>query len=753
MKKITLLMLLAALFMPMTTNAQLKKRGEAPVKVAKTVKANVGVTAVKPNLTFKLNAVAPKAEVPEGFAQVTLTAGNVWDDGTGYQMLLDADATAYGAIIPETGGLSTSGDVSADIYAEFEYKIPENADGALATANIVINNSVTILIPAGTYDWCITNPTPGDRMWIASSNGTVGGRADDFEFASGAAYEFVVSLGGQNDQVDLVVDDPTAPALPTNVYVTPTATTGDVAWTPGENNETWNLRWRPWTDPALLNPDWNMNVDNYLDVAGEFMIYDADGDGENWGLAYADDANYDVCFNSESWSSSTWAALTPDNWLITPAVGMGGTLKFKTWNYSTSYPDQIYVYYAPASAVSGETFNTDDFIMISDGAIVPGTTPEEYEFDLSDFEGMGVIAFRHYGVSDMYNISVGYLEITVPGAQEPAEWTVVENVTNPYTIEGLTPETEYEVQVQAVGPDTRTTDWTESTIFTTLAEEPQPTHTYTVAGSPAGFFGTSWDPTIEANDMTLNAETGVYEWTSTEATLDADANVEFKVVQDHSWDVSYGLNGGVDNVVLTAEKAGKYTLTVYFDPQNNNNVTGELTLIEEVGMNEFYLVGGFNNWGNDGGVPIKFEEVENGVFEAKADMTQGDEFKVITYDVDGSIIWMGGTDETGVGHYDVTTELLGVPTALYVGEGSNFMLAAESAVYKVRVTEAATTGLKGLTAPLQIEVVYYAPTAIENLNTDSKVDNTYYNLQGVKFNGMPSVPGIYINGGKKVIVK
>ena len=625
----------------MTTNAQLKKRGEAPVKVAKTVKANVGVTAVKPNLTFKLNAVAPKAEVPEGFAQVTLTAGDVWGDGSGYQMLLDADAAAYGAIIPETGALTTSGDVSADIYAEFEYKIPENADGALATTNIVMNSSVTITIPAGTYDWCITNPTAGDRMWIASSNGTVGGRADDFEFASGVAYEFVVSRSGQNDKVDLVVDDPTAPALPTNVNVTPTATTGDVAWTPGENNETWNLRWRPWTDPALLNPDWNMNVDNYQDIVGDFMIYDADGDGENWGLAYADDANYDVCFYSESWSSNTWAALTPDNWLITPAVGMGGTLKFKTWNASASYLDQIYVYYAPASAVSGETFNTDDFIMISDGAIAPGTAPEEYEFDLSDFEGMGVIAFRHYGVSDMYSINVGYIEITVPGAQELAEWTVVENVTNPYTIEGLTPETKYEVQVQAVGPDTRTSDWTEIVNFTTLAD----------------------------------------------------------------------------------------------------------------GMNEFYLVGDFNNWGNDGGVPIEFEEVENGVFEAKADMTQGDEFKVITYDEDGSIIWMGGTDETGVGHYDVTTELLGVPTALYVGEGSNFMLAAESAVYKVRITEAATTGLKGLTAPLQIEVVYYAPTAIENLNTDSKVDNTYYNLQGVKFNGMPSVPGIYINGGKKVIVK
>ena len=624
----------------MTMNAQTKSYKQVN-KVAKNfVKKDATPTSF---LKTSLKAVRPMADVPEGYAQVTLTAGNVWDDGTGYQMLLDADATAYGTIIPETGGLSTSGDVPAETYAEFEYKIPENADGALATTNIVMNSSVTITIPAGTYDWCITNPTPDDRVWIASSNGTVGGRADDFEFVSGVAYEFVVSLGGQNDQVDLVVDDPTAPALPTNVNVTPTATTGDVAWTPSVNNETWNLRWRPWTDPALLNPDWNMNVDNYQDIVGDFMIYDADGDGENWGLAYADDANYDVCFYSESWSSNTWAALTPDNWLITPAVGMGGTLKFKTWNASASYLDQIYVYYAPASAVSGETFNTDDFIMISDGAIAPGTAPEEYEFDLSDYEGMGVIAFRHYGVSDMYSINVGYIEITVPGAQELAEWTVVENVTNPYTIEGLTPETKYKVQVQAVGPDTRTSDWTEIVNFTTLAEED--------------------------------------------------------------------------------------------------------------GMNEFYLVGDFNNWGNDGGVPIKFEEVENGVFEAKADMTQGDEFKVITYDVDGSIIWMGGTDETGVGHYDVTTELLGVPTALYVGEGSNFMLAAESAVYKVRVTEAATTGLKGLTAPLQIEVVYYAPTAIENLNTDSKVDNTYYNLQGVKFNGMPSVPGIYINGGKKVIVK
>lgn len=147
-------------------------------------------------------------------ATVTLTAGDVWGDGSGYQMLLDADHTAYGTTIPTSGALTTSGDATAAVYNEFEYKIPTNADGSCTTQNIVINNSVTISIPAGTYDWCITNPTPGDRIWIASSNGNVGGRADDYVFENGKTYTFTVTRGGNNDQVDVVVTlNPTGPAI------------------------------------------------------------------------------------------------------------------------------------------------------------------------------------------------------------------------------------------------------------------------------------------------------------------------------------------------------------------------------------------------------------------------------------------------------------------------------------------------------------------------------------------------------------
>ena len=148
-----------------------------------------------------------------GIAQVTLCVPeDVWEDGTGYQMLLDKNHTTFGTVIPEEGALTVpdpdeGAPTAEQLYANFEYKIPTNADGNLNTTNFVSRNSVTISIPAGMYDWCITNPTPGDRVWIASDNGNVGGRKNDFVFEPGKHYTFTVSLGGFNDCVDMSVSD------------------------------------------------------------------------------------------------------------------------------------------------------------------------------------------------------------------------------------------------------------------------------------------------------------------------------------------------------------------------------------------------------------------------------------------------------------------------------------------------------------------------------------------------------------------
>ena len=139
-------------------------------------------------------------------AKVTLVVGDVWGDGSGYQMLLDADANTFGSVISQIEPLTTGGNASDEVYAEFEYKIPTNADGDLNTQNVVFNNSVTIEIPAGTYDWCITNPSPNyGRIYIASSHGNIDGRNDDYVFEAGMHYVFTVSLDGDYDKVDVEV--------------------------------------------------------------------------------------------------------------------------------------------------------------------------------------------------------------------------------------------------------------------------------------------------------------------------------------------------------------------------------------------------------------------------------------------------------------------------------------------------------------------------------------------------------------------
>ena len=64
---------------------------------------------------------------------------------------------------------------------------------------MLCDSTATIEIPAGTYDWCIINPTPGDKMWIASENGTIGGRVDNYVFEAGKKYEFHVYKGPEHD--------------------------------------------------------------------------------------------------------------------------------------------------------------------------------------------------------------------------------------------------------------------------------------------------------------------------------------------------------------------------------------------------------------------------------------------------------------------------------------------------------------------------------------------------------------------------
>lgn len=264
------------------------------------------------------------------------------------------------------------------------------------------------------------------------------------------------------------------PEDPTDITVAPTATSAVVTWE-GADGDNWNLRYKVYNPNEKVELLWDLPYDGYEDQVEGWSIYDKDGDGYNWGLAYSSDAQDDLLFYSESYSSG---ALTPDNWLITPDVRLGGVFTFEAKNAMKDYPDVLGVYVHTAEA------EFDQIVQIGED-ITPGTAWETFTFDTSNYDGqLGNIIIRHYNSEDQYKIYVDNVSYTKDG-DEPAEWIDVNGLTDTnYTIEGLDPETDYMVQVQAYN-DKAETDWSDYVFFSTDAEDNAATGIEAVANSSA----------------------------------------------------------------------------------------------------------------------------------------------------------------------------------------------------------------------------------------------------------------------------
>ena len=172
---------------------------------------------------------------------------------------------------------------------------------------------------------------------------------------------------------------------------------------------------------------------------------DADGDGLGWvlgsqvgGVYFVEGAtlqgaghnssNDMVC--SGSYSNITNQAITPDNYLVSPQVNLGGTISFWACAQDANYAADHF-----GVAVS-TTSNTDPyaFTMLSEwtmtakgtgGKANPGTTRSgnraqgnwyEYTVDLSAFAGQtGYIVIRHFNCSDQFVLDIDDITITEGG--------------------------------------------------------------------------------------------------------------------------------------------------------------------------------------------------------------------------------------------------------------------------------------------------------------------------------------------------
>ena len=496
--------------------------------------------------------------------------------------------------------------------------------------------------------------TTADLTWEAGANETSWNveykKATDTEWtAAGTATEMAYTLEGLDAgteyavRVNAVYADGisgwvmttfttvAADAMPTDVEVDNiTATTADVNVEGVQ--ETYNIRYRT---PAEIN-----NIDeDFTEVANGgipegWTVVDADGDGYNWAVwvLQLEDGSTQTTLSSNSYVNYV-GALTPDNWAITPQVNLGSEISFDAWGQDPSYAAEHFQVYVSTTGTA-----VTDFQPISEEMVATGEQTT-YTVSLGEYAGQkGYIAFRHFNVTDMYILNICNISMVGEEPDQPAsEWTVIENVEVPYTIEGLTPETEYELQVQGIYEDEAkgTTNWTESVYFTTLAE-------------------------------TVEPEEG------------------------------------------------------------------------------FFLVGTFNGWNQtaDGG-RLTFDEndkIEGVEFEA------GAEFKVIAFDENGTV-WFGGQDDNNVGYFLLNNDLMGVGIMTVQGDnGANFRI-EEAGTYNIYLSV-----LRDFNGAVYMTVTKDDPSAISTIGVDGQ-SNEWYNLNGQKLNGKPTVPGIYINGGKKVIVR
>ena len=186
--------------------------------------------------------------------------------------------------------------------------------------------------------------------------------------------------------------------------------------------------------------------------------------------------------------------------------------------------------------------------------------------------------------------------------------------------------------------------------------------TWTVAGEPAALFGTTWAPSLTANDMT--STDGVnYTWSKENVELTAGI-AQFKVVKDHSWDnTAYPSS----NYKLSIPSNGTYNVTITFNSSNNAvNATIETVATTP---DEYTIVGGnatlFGTTWDTGNTANNMTETNSGVYsltKSNVELTAGNiEYKAVKNHAYDNGQWPSSGNNSlnipSAGIYDVTFTL------------------------------------------------------------------------------------------------
>ena len=266
-------------------------------------------------------------------------------------------------------------------------------------------------------------------------------------------------------------------------------------------------------------------------------------------------------------------------------------------------------------------------------------------------------------------------------------------------------------------------------------------NTYTVAGSEE-IFGTSWDPAETANDMTRNSDNS-FTWTKSNVTL-AAGTYEYKVVQNHSWDVAYPSG----NAQIEIKDAGTYDITITY-------LNGAVS--HAIAVQKSISAAGYATYCSSYDLSFVGTGVTAYIAEVSGDdvtFTEVTEAKANT----GLLLKAaGGTYSLPIqaSTSTATSALVGVLADTEVAAGSFVLLNTNGKVGFYKTKNAFTVGAKTAYLPASTSARSFISldgetTGISNVNVNAN-DNRVYDMQGRRV--QQPTKGLYIINGKKVVVK
>ncbi len=109
-------------------------------------------------------------------------------------------------------------------------------------------------------------------------------------------------------------------------------------------------------------------------------------------------------------SSGSGTAVTPDNYLVSPQVRLGGSISFYAGARNTSYcAEKFSVMVSTTDNTNAASFTTVETWTLSLSQAGYNSTP--YTVDLSAYSGMGYIAIRHFDCTDQWFLCVDDITI------------------------------------------------------------------------------------------------------------------------------------------------------------------------------------------------------------------------------------------------------------------------------------------------------------------------------------------------------